>query len=100
MKIIEMIEQMRKSDPQLFKGLGPGKAARLIRGVFKCMNETLSGIEEGVVGYAGLGRFRVRKVMRKGEGGPIKQKQILFHRVEPGKGSVRKPRHIEGGSKR
>lgn len=100
MKVIEIIEQMRKADPQLFKGLRPGKAARLIRSVFKCMNDTLGGVEEGIVGYAGLGRFRVRKVARKGEGGAVIRTQILFHRAEARKGRLEKPRRTDGGPKR
>jgi hypothetical protein len=53
------------------------------------MNEALAETEEGVVIFAGLGQFRVRKVEKEVEGEKVIRTQIVFRRAEldPGKAS-------------
>ena len=75
-----MIEQIRKTDPKLLEDIPGGKAATLVRSIFKQMNQTLAMTEEGVVKFVGLGQFRVRKVEKELEGKKVTRTQIVFTR--------------------
>lgn len=88
MEVKELIEQMRRANPDLLDGIPDDKAEALVRNVFKHINETLAGTAEGVVQYAGLGRFRVRKVERDKAGEKTVRTRILFRVLEPGASRV------------
>ena len=87
MKITELIDQIEKTNPRVLKGIPENRAKALIRNVFKYMNDTLAETSEGLVIFAGLGRFRLRKVERELGGKKIIRTQIIFRRAEPGKGN-------------
>ena len=89
MKVTELIEQIQQANPKLLAGIPANRAAALIRNAFKHMNEALAETEEGVVIFAGLGQFRVRKVEKEVEGEKVIRTQIAFRRAEldPGKAS-------------
>ena len=89
MKIADLINHVKRGDPKLLGGIPENKAKALVRAVFGHINNTLSGTQEGVVIFAGLGRFRIRKVERDIEGKKISQTRIIFRRAEPGKGQKR-----------
>ena len=77
-----LIEQIRKTNPNLLDDIPGDKAAALIRKVFKQMNQTLAMTEEGVVKFVGLGQFRVRKIEKELEGKKVTRTQIVFTRSE------------------
>ena len=78
MKVAELIEHIRQSNPKLLQGIPEDKAEALVRRVFKHMNDTLAKTEEGVVNYAGLGRFRLRKVEKEVDGRKVSRTKIGF----------------------
>lgn len=86
MNVMELAEQLRKTNPNLMRGFEKNRAEALIRNVFKQMNDTLAGTEEGIVSYGGLGRFRVKKVEREVKGTKTSRTQIVFLRAELGGG--------------
>jgi nucleoid DNA-binding protein len=83
MKVAELIEQIQQANPQLLAGIPPNRAAALIRTLFKHMNDTLAGTEEGVVKFAGLGQFRVKRVEKEVDGAKVATKRILFVASKP-----------------
>lgn len=85
MKVTELIEEIPKTQPKVLDGIDEKTAADLVRHVFKHINDTLAGMGEGVVKYAGLGRFRVRRMKKEVEGKKIDRTQIVF-RALPGGG--------------
>ena len=96
MEVKELIEQMRRANPDLLDGIPEDKAEALVRNVFKHINETLAGTADGVVQYAGLGRFRVRKVERDKAGEKTVRTRIGFRVLEPGQGKGGRKGRREG----
>lgn len=86
-KVADLIEKIQEINPALFDGISENRAAALIRTAFENMNDTLTETEEGVVNYAGLGRFRVKKVENEvgGKKTAPARTQVIFHRAEPSK---------------
>lgn len=78
MDIEELITQIRKANPKRLDGIDDNAATELVRHVFRHINDALAGMDEGVVRYAGLGRFRLRKVKKEIEGRKINRTQIIF----------------------
>lgn len=88
LKVAELIEHAQQMIPGLLDGIPETRAEALVRSVFRHMNSALAGTEEGVVDYAGLGRFRVRNVEKEVNGEKITRTQISFRRAEPGGGKA------------
>ena len=78
MKPIEIIEQIKQTNPAALKGVDDKTAVRLLRLVFADIAKQVSASEDGVVAVAGLGRFRVRTVEVEKEGVKTSVKRILF----------------------
>jgi nucleoid DNA-binding protein len=68
----------------LLKGIPKNRAQALVRSVFRHINRTIAGTEDGVLIFAGLGRFRMRKVERELEGRRVSRTRIIFRHAEPG----------------
>jgi hypothetical protein len=58
-------------------GFAPERAQALVQAVFRHINDELAATGEGVVTYAGLGQFRVRRLDRPG-GGRNGRTRIVF----------------------
>jgi hypothetical protein len=58
-------------------GFGPERVQALVQAVFRHINDELAAAGEGVVTYAGLGQFRVRRLDRPG-GGRNGRTRIVF----------------------
>jgi nucleoid DNA-binding protein len=86
MNVEELLEQIRGKEPQLLEGISQEQAVQLVRNVFRQVAETLAATEEGIIKYAGLGQFRVRKIEREVGGEKVMRTQIIFRRAEPGPG--------------
>jgi hypothetical protein len=60
--ISSLLDELEQQDPAVLKGFSRADARELVRSVFRQMRETLTTVDEGLVRYEGLGRFRVTKV--------------------------------------
>lgn len=80
----ELVEQIRRANPKLLEGIPTNHAAALVRNLFRHMNESLAKIDEGVVSFAGLGQFRVRKVEKEVGGEKIVRTQTVFRKAMQG----------------
>jgi hypothetical protein len=69
LQVADLIEAMQREDPNLLNGMSRQEAQRLVSNVFARMNGTLAGTKQGVVTYAGLGRFRINSVNKPGAAG-------------------------------
>jgi len=88
-----LIEQIRKTNPRLLDGIPTNRAEALVTNVFKHMNDTLAGTQEGVVSYMGLGQFRVKHMEKEVGGKKTARKQIVFHRAGRSKASMQETHH-------
>jgi hypothetical protein len=78
MKPIEIIEQIKQTNPAALKGVDDKAAARLLRLVFADIAEQIKTSEDGVVAVTGLGRFRVKTVEVEKDGVKTARKRIVF----------------------
>jgi nucleoid DNA-binding protein len=81
MQVNEIIQEIRKTQPKLLEGIDDKSADELIRRVFTHINESLTSVGEGVVKYAGLGQFRVRKVQKERKGQKVERTRIVFRTI-------------------
>jgi hypothetical protein len=93
MKVTDLIESVKSGDPELLAGIAPEKAEGLVLSVFRHIQQSLDRTSEGVLSYAGLGRFRVRQLQKEVEGKSVTRTQIVFRRAE---GEEEAPRGREG----
>jgi nucleoid DNA-binding protein len=85
MNVAELTAQIQKVNAQLLDGIPQNRAEALVSGVFQHIKAALAGTEDRVVDYAGLGRFRVRKVRsNKAAGRQAARAAIKFRRAEAG----------------
>jgi hypothetical protein len=77
-KITELIAKVKEANPALIGNKAQEKmAVRLLRSAFGIIGEEIEATATGVVGIAGLGRFRVRNVERKSEEGILKTNRVV-----------------------
>ncbi len=70
MKIIELINKVKDADPYLLENKYQEKmAANLLRIAFALIRKEIEETDSGIVGIAGLGRFKVKNVERKNKEG-------------------------------
>ena len=81
--VIELIELVQETTPKLLDGIPANEAEALLTNVFKCMNDTLAGIQGGVVNYMDLGQFHVRRVEKEVAGKKTADTQTVFILCEP-----------------
>jgi hypothetical protein len=61
----DLLERVKREDPELAGRLRADEAESLIQHVFRQMSDTVAGAPEGILTYAGLGQFHVRKNGRR-----------------------------------
>ena len=85
MKINEIIEQVKKSNPNALKGVPEKKAVALVRAAFSQVGTAVDEADEGVVKVASFGRFKIVKKEREVEGGKEVLKRVFFTPALPKK---------------
>ena len=94
MKVAELIDSVKSGEPELLAGIAPEKAEGLVLSAFRHIQQSLDRTSEGVLSYAGLGRFRVRQVQKEIDGKSVTRTQIVFRRAESAEDDG--PRRREG----
>ena len=87
MKVTELIAQIQQSDPQLLSGIPAPQAAALVTAAFKHMNGVLAKTGDGAVIFAGLGRFRIKKIQGGVAAENASRTRITFRMLEAGEGA-------------
>jgi hypothetical protein len=83
MKPIELVEIIKKSNPDLLKGIPDDRAARIIRSALTLLGEELEAANEGAVKAPGLGNFQIRQVQREKDGRTETVKRIILKVIKP-----------------
>jgi nucleoid DNA-binding protein len=80
MKVIELVENIKKEKPELFGEMPEKKAAALVREAFAQIGKKLDEMvdQDEVLRIKGLGTFRIRMVEKEKEGRKVSEKRILF----------------------
>jgi hypothetical protein len=78
MKPTDIIEQIKKTNPGVLRGVDDKAAARLLHLVFARIAQQVSEAEDGVVAVPGLGRFRVTTLSITKDGVAADRKRIVF----------------------
>lgn len=78
-RVADILDELRRGDPQLLDGIPIAEAEALVQHVFRHMNNRLAHTDEGILDYAGLGRFSVRKVHREADGEHMTRTRVNFH---------------------
>jgi hypothetical protein len=61
MRVTEIIQEIREANPALLESVPQPRAEALVRDVFRHISSNLAKADDGIVQYAGLGQFMVRK---------------------------------------
>ena len=77
MDIKEYVDLAKQAESRL-ENLNDGRAAMLLREVFKQIALEIEGTAEGVVRVPGLGAFNAKQVEREKDGQKIVVKRVLF----------------------
>lgn len=95
----EVIEALKKSNPNIIGKLSDSKISAIIRSTLMIVAKQVTEAEEGTVRVPGLGVFKVRNVEREIEGEKKEGKRILF---VPAKEREKKerPERSEGPSRK
>jgi hypothetical protein len=73
-----LLDEVQQSNPAALNGFPRAEAENLVRDVFAHMSGALSAAKDGFVDYEGLGRFRVRQVVKEIDGKKVTRTQIAF----------------------
>jgi hypothetical protein len=73
-----MIERIKKTHPQLVRGIPDGRLAKLAKAIFASVSDSLVGLEKGPLKVPGLGTFRVRTVEIEKDNRRYSAKRIRF----------------------
>lgn len=84
MQILDLINQAREADPELFKGMKDRRAAKLTRAVMEQLLKELDGAPGGKLTVGGFGTFVVKNVQHERDGNVILKKRIVFRPRKPG----------------
>ncbi len=82
MKPSEIVEMIKKEDPDFLGSMPEQKAARIIREALKQLAQHVDAVEEGVVKVPGFGNFRINNVEREKEGQKVKVRRVVFNRAK------------------
>jgi len=85
MKPIELIEVMKKNNPDLLKQIPDERAARIIRTALMQLGEEIDAVNEGVVKAPGLGNFQIKQIQREKDGKTETVKRIILKIIKPEK---------------
>jgi hypothetical protein len=77
-RVAELVEQLRRSQPALLEGIPEEKAVALVRYAFRHVGSTLAAAGEGAVSFSALGRFQLRHTPGKAEGKSGRRTRIGF----------------------
>lgn len=80
----DLVRQLRRDAPGLFRGVPAGRAEALLRSAFDCIRDSLTGGENMVVNCQGLGQFRVKRVSGESRKNAMDRTRIDFYRAGPG----------------
>lgn len=78
MKPIELVEVMKKNNPDLLKQIPDERAARIIRTALMQLGEEIDAVNEGVVKAPGLGNFQIKQIQREKDGKTEIVKRIIL----------------------
>ena len=84
MKVVELVEQIKKEKPELFGEMSDKKTAALIREVFAQIGKKLDEMvdQNEVLKIRGFGSFRIRMIEKEKKGRKVSEKRILFRPVK------------------
>ena len=82
MKPIEIVELIKKSNPNLLGKMPDARAANIIRAALGQLGKQIDATEEGAVKVPGFGNFNIKQVEREKDGVKKTVKVITFRVVE------------------
>ena len=82
MKPIEIVELIKKEDPEFLGKMPEKKAAKIIREALSQLAKQVDSVEEGVVKVPGFGNFRIRNVELEKDGQKVKTRRVMFNKAK------------------
>lgn len=83
MKLIEIVEQIKETNPKILGKLTDAKAAKILSAAFAEISKQLDATDDGAVKVPALGAFAVKQVEREKEGEKLTVKKISFRVAKP-----------------
>lgn len=80
---LEIVASLKSENPELFRNLPDGLAARLVAAALDRIKRRVDAIEEGEVRVARLGSFRVRQIEQMKNGQTIRVRRVIFRTAAP-----------------
>lgn len=80
MKLTEIVEMIKKDDPEFLGKMPEQKAVKIIREALKQLAKHIDSVEEGVVNVPGFGNFRIKNVDTEKNGAKVKARRVMFNK--------------------